>query len=87
MANADGQAFMDQTIASLIQINNKLGLLRTDQDAATATVMSITEDVAAFKAEQRVATTAHAERVQNEFASQRNEINQLQAQLAALDLS
>ena len=34
-----------------------------------------------------MATTAHAERVQNEFASQRNEINQLQAQLAALDLN
>ena len=63
MANAEGQAFMDQTSASLLQINNELGLLRTDQDAITTTVMSITEDVAAFKAEQRVATTAHAERV------------------------
>ena len=93
MATAEGQAFMDQTNASLLQvnsdlvlirtetnasllnINNELGLLRTDQDASTATVVAIAGDVATFKAEQRVATTAHAERVQNGFASQRNEIN------------
>ena len=105
MATAAGQACMDQTNTSLLQvnsdlvlirtetttnllhINNELGLLRNDQDAATATVMSITDDVAAFKAEQRVATTAHAERVQNEFLLQQNQTIALQAQIAALDLN
>ena len=67
MADAEGQAYMAQTDARLQVMSGELGLLRTDQDTTTATVVTITGDVAAFKAEQRVATTAHAERVQNEL--------------------
>ena len=49
MADAEGQAYMAQTDASLQTINGELGLLRTDQDTTTAIVVGITRDVAAFK--------------------------------------
>ena len=87
MATAEGQAFMDQTQASLLVINNELGILRNDQDSTANTVLTITADVGAFKAKQRVATTAHAERVQRELQLHRNEIAALQVQLASLDIN
>ena len=53
MAGLDGQAFMDQTNAILLEVRAELQILRTEQDAATATVTNVTTDVGTFRGEQR----------------------------------
>ena len=53
MAGLDGQAFMDQTNAILLEVRAELQTLRTEQDAATATVTNVTADVGTFRVELR----------------------------------
>ena len=87
MATLEGQAFVAATNARLQEIGAELVLLRTDQDAATAAVMNITEDVANFKTELRATTTATYELIQQQQHQQQHDLASVQAQVVGLDLS
>ena len=75
METLEAHAFVQATNARFREIGTELGLLRTNQDAATATVISITEDIAGVRTEVRNTQQIN----QEHFA-------QAQAQVASLSL-
>ena len=79
MAGLDGQAFMDQTNAILLEVRAELQTLRTEQDAATATVTNVTADVGTFRVELR-------EQLRVLVTQQQQDIANMQGLLASLNL-